>query len=60
MDPGFFWSWERFKDRWINAFGYGEDALVMAHVDAVESYDSLVCKNLKTWKRDKQFIKVKE
>lgn len=59
MDPGFFWSWERFTDRWINYFGYAQEDLVITHVDVMENYEKLVCSNLrKSWMRDSQFIKV--
>lgn len=60
LDPGFFWSWERFEDRWINYFGYAEEELVLTHVDVMENYDTLVCGNLKSnFMGDKQFIKVR-
>lgn len=60
LDPGFFWSWERFEDRWTNYFGYAEEDLVPVHVDVMESYESLVCGNLKSsFMKDTQFIKVR-
>lgn len=58
LDPGFFWSWERFEDRWLNYFGYAEEDLVPTDVDMVANYNSLVCDNLKNFMEDKQFIKV--
>lgn len=59
MDPGFFWSWERFEDRWTNYFGLSEEALVVTRVDVIEDYNSLVCSNLKKgFMKDEQFIKV--
>lgn len=59
LDPGFFWSWERFKDRWLNYFGYAEEDLVPIDVDMVANYNSLVCDNLKNFMEDTQFIKVR-
>lgn len=59
MDPGFFWSWERFEDRWINHFGYSEDELTITRVNVMENYNSLVCSNLKkSFMQNRQFIKV--
>lgn len=59
MDPGFFWSWERFEDRWTNYFGFSEEDLVINHVDVMENYNSLVCSNLKEgFMKDEKFIKV--
>ncbi|CAM9583030.1 unnamed protein product, partial [Discosporangium mesarthrocarpum] len=59
LDPGFYWSWERFVDRWENLFGYPKEELRSINVDVMESYDSLVCVNLKTsFMKDEQFIKV--
>lgn len=59
MDPGFFWSWERFADRWLHVFGFAEEDLVPVRVDVMEHYNSLVCGNLKnSFMQDKQFIKV--
>lgn len=58
MDPGFFWSWERFEDRWLNYFGYAEEDLGHTVVDVVANYNSLVCDDLKRFMEDTQFIKV--
>ena len=59
LDPGFFWSWERFVDRWTSLFGFPEDIIALTYVDVIENYNSLVCSNLKNFKKDKQFIKVR-
>lgn len=58
LDPGFFWSWERFEDRWLNYFGYAEEDLGHTVVDVVANYNSLVCDDLKRFMEDTQFIKV--
>lgn len=60
LDPGFFWSWDRFKDRWINLFGYPEEDLVITRVDVMNNVESLVCGNLKrSWMKDAKFLKVR-
>lgn len=59
LDPGFFWSWERFEDRWLNYFGYAEEDLGSTVVDVIANYNSLVCDNLKNFMGDTQFIKVR-
>ncbi|CAM9597933.1 unnamed protein product, partial [Choristocarpus tenellus] len=59
LDPGFYWSWERFADRWENVFGYPVEDLKPVNVDIMEMYDSIVCVNLKTsFMKSEQFIKV--
>lgn len=58
LDPGFFWSWERFADRWTSYFGYPEESLTLVNVDMIENYNSIVCNNLKNFMKDRQFIKV--
>ncbi|CAB1099382.1 unnamed protein product [Ectocarpus sp. CCAP 1310/34] len=58
LDPGFFWSWERFEDRWLNYFGYAEEDLGSTVVDVIANYNSLVCDNLKNFMGDTQFIKI--
>eukprot|EP00752_Nemacystus_decipiens_P003326 g3077.t1 len=58
LDPGFYWSWERFEDRWLNYFGYAEEDLVHTVVDVVENYNSLVCDDLNMFMEDTQFIKI--
>lgn len=58
LDPGFFWSWERFEDRWLNYFGYVEEDLEHTVVDVVANYNSLVCDDLRRFMEDTQFIKV--
>lgn len=61
LDPGFFWSWERFEDRWTNYFGFSEEDLVTTNVDVIENYNNLVCADLKSsFMKDTQFIKVRE
>lgn len=58
LDPGFYWSWERFEDRWLNYFGYAEEDFVHTVVDVVANYNSLVCDDLKMFMENTQFIKV--
>lgn len=60
LDPGFYWSWERFEDRWLNYFGYMEEDLGHTVVDVMAIYDTLVCGNLQEFMEETQFIKVCE
>lgn len=60
LDPGFFWSWARFEDRWTNYFGFSEDDLLPTNVNVIDHINILVCADLKSsFMKNTQFIKVR-
>jgi hypothetical protein len=58
LDPGFWWGWERFQQRWVSQFGRELSEIRVKEVDVMKEYDSLVCGDLTRWLSRDRFVKV--
>jgi hypothetical protein len=58
LDPGFWWGWERFQQRWVSQFGRELSEIRVKEVDVMKEYDSLVCGDLTRWLSKDKFVKV--
>ncbi|KAG5176242.1 hypothetical protein JKP88DRAFT_203159 [Tribonema minus] len=58
LDPGFWWSWDRFMGRWTGRFERAAAEIDIVVVNVSAEVEALACGDLRRWRVRDQFVKV--
>lgn len=59
VDPGFWWGWDRFTERWVTEFSLPVANLTYVDVDITAEADALLCSgDLFSWRENDRIVRV--